>query len=185
MTAGGGDSTEVRKTAAVGMLFALGSWAMLFTSFFFAWAALRLRAPEWPPEGTPHLSVALPAFSTAALLASALLLGMGRKARTPGARLRRLLGTLALGVLFLALQLAVGLRLWRAGFTASSGVAGSLFYALTGLHALHVAGGLVALAALVPLAGRNAFEGRSRVTEMYWDFMAAVWLLIFLAVYVT
>ena len=42
----------------------------------------------------------------------------------------------------------------------------------------------MALAALLPLAGRSAWEKRGRVTAMYWDFMAAVWLLIFLAVYV-
>ena len=165
------------------MLIALGSWAMLFASFFFAWAALRL-PPVWPPAGTPRLPVALPAFNTAVLVASGFVLGIGLKARAPGARVRGLLGTLALGVLFVALQLAVWLPLWHAGFTASSGTAGSLFYSLTALHALHVAGGLVALAALLPLASRPAYEGRSRVTAMYWDFIAAVWLLIFLAVYV-
>lgn len=175
---------EARKTAAVGMLLAIGSWAMLFASFFFAWAALRLRAPEWPPEGTPRLPVALPAFNTAVLVASVFVLRFGLKAGTVGARIRGLLGTLALGALFLALQLAVWIPLWRSGFTASSGVAGSLYYALTALHALHVAGGLVALAALLPLVGRAAYEGRGRVTAMYWNFMAAVWLLVFLAVYV-
>jgi len=180
-----GDDTraEARKTAAVGMLIALGSWAMLFASFFFAWAALRLRAPEWPPEGTPRLPVALPAFNAAVLVASAFVLRFGLKAGKVGARVRGLLGTLALGALFLALQLAVWVPLWRSGFTASS-AAGSLFYALTALHALHVAGGLVALVVLLPLAGRPEFEGRGRVTAMYWSFMAAVWLLIFLAVYV-
>jgi len=166
------------------MLFALGSWAMLFPSFFFAWAALRLRAPVWPPAGTPRLPVALPAFNTAVLLVSGLVLRLGLKARAPGAHLRGLLGTLGLGALFLSLQVAVWLPLWRSGFTASSGLAGSLFYALTALHALHVAGGLVALATLLPSAGRPAREGQGRVTAMYWDFMAAVWLLIFLAVYV-
>ncbi len=181
---GGGDVTEAGKTAAVGMLFALGSWAMLFASFFFAWAALRLRAPVWPPEGTPPLPVALPALNTVVLLASCFLLRAGLKSRSAGARVRVLLGALGLGALFLGLQLAVWIPLWRSGFTASSGVAGSVFYALTVLHALHVAGGLVALAALLPLSGRPAFDGRSRVTAMYWDFMAAVWLLVFLAVYV-
>jgi cytochrome c oxidase subunit III len=176
--------TEARKTAAVGMLIALGSWAMLFASFFFAWAALRLRAPEWPPAGTPRLPVALPAFNTAVLLASGLVLRAGLKARTAGGRARGLLGTLALGALFLGLQLAVWIPLWRSGFTASSGVAGSIFYALTALHALHVAGGIVALGTLLLIAGRPAFQGRGRVSAMYWDFMAAVWLLIFLAVYV-
>jgi cytochrome c oxidase subunit 3 len=166
------------------MLIALGSWAMLFASLFFAWAALRLRAPEWPPAGTPRLPIALPAFNTAVLLASGFVLRAGLATRTAGARARGLLGTLALGVLFLGLQLAVWIPLWRSGFTVSSGVAGSIFYALTVLHALHVAGGLVALAALLPLAGNPSFEGRGRVVAMYWDFMAAVWLLVFLAVYV-
>jgi cytochrome c oxidase subunit 3 len=175
---------EAQRTAAVGMLFALGSWTMLFASFIFAGAALRLHASGWPPPGTPRLPVALAALAAALLLASGLLLRTALGGRTAERRVGGLLGTLALGGLFLTLQATVWLRLWRAGFRLSSSVAGSLFYTLTALHALHVAAGLLALAALLPHARRTADGGYGRVTALYWNFMAAVGLVVFLAVYV-
>ncbi len=75
---------------------------------------------------------------------------------------RALLGTLALGSLFLALQLAVWVPLWRSGFRIDTGTYGSIFYSLTVFHAVHVLAGLVALAVLLPgaLSGRLV-SGRS------------------------
>ena len=173
---------EAKKTAAVGMLIALGSWTMLFVSLFFAYAAYRLRAPVWPPEGAPALPRLLPGLAALVLLSSCAALHFALGAATKRARLRRLLSALALGALFLALGTAFWRPLWLGGFTAASGIYGSTVWALTGLHALHVAGGLVALAALLPLAGRPAFASRGRVTAMYWDFIAAVGLLTFATV---
>ena len=173
---------DAKKTAAVGMLIALGSWTMLFTSLFFAYAAFRLRAPVWPPEGAPALPPLLPGLAALVLVSSSAVLHFALGAAVKRARVRRLLAALALGALFLALGTVYWRPLWRGGFTAASGIYGSTVWALTGLHALHVAGGLVALAALLPLAGRPAFAGRGRVTAMYWDFIAAVGLLMFATV---
>ena len=77
--------------------------------------------------------------------------------------------------------------LWRSGFRIDSGVYGSIFYGLTVFHALHVLAGLVALLVLVPGARkgrlRSGAQSRVRVSAMFWHFVDAVWVVMFVAVY--
>ena len=49
---------------------------------------------------------------------------------------------------------------------------GQVFLALSALHALHVAGGLAVL----------AFSRRVRLVSLYWDFVLAVWVVLYVAV---
>ena len=65
----------------------------------------------------------------------------------PRALLPATVAAALLGVGFLGAQLAIWRAMLARGLFPSSGVYGSVFYALTGFHALHVAGGVVALAA--------------------------------------
>jgi cytochrome c oxidase subunit 3 len=179
-----------RRTSFVGMVMALASWTMMFGSLFFAYAVLRLKAGTWPPEGIEPLPRLLPFVNTLVLLVSSAVLARGVR-RAADARIGALLGalrtTLALGSLFLVLQLAVWIPLWRSGFRIDSGVYGSIFYGLTVFHALHVLAGLVALALLVPGARagrwRSGAQSRVRVSAMFWHFVDAVWVVMFVAVY--
>lgn len=179
-----------RRTSFVGMVMALASWTMMFGSLFFAYAVLRLKAGTWPPEGIEPLPRLLPFVNTLVLLASSVVLARGVR-RAADARIGALLGalktTLALGSLFLVLQLAVWIPLWGSGFRIDSGVYGSIFYGLTVFHALHVLAGLVALAVLLPGARngrwRSGAQSRVRGTAMFWHFVDAVWVVMFVAVY--
>jgi cytochrome c oxidase subunit 3 len=181
---------ESRRTSLVGMVMALASWTMLFVSLFFSYAVLRLGAGEWPPDGLEPLPRLLPFLNTLVLAASSLVLRAGVRpaaAARPGALLSALRRTLALGSLFLALQLAVWIPLWRSGFRIESGVFGSIFYGLTVFHALHVLAGLAALLVLVPGASKGRWvsgaQSPVRLTAMFWHFVDAVWVLMFVAVY--
>ena len=181
---------ESRTTSFVGMVMALASWSMMFGSLFFAYAVLRLKAGTWPPEGVAPLPRLLPFLNTLVLLGSSLVLhrGVRREADARiGALGSALKATLALGSLFLALQLAVWIPLWRSGFRMDSGVYGSIFYGLTVFHALHVLAGLVALAVLLPGARRGRWrsgaQSRVRASAMFWHFVDAVWVVMFVAVY--
>ncbi len=181
---------ESRRTSFVGMVMALASWSMMFGSLFFAYAILRLRAGTWPPDGVAPLPRLLPFVNTLVLLASSAVLARGLRPASEariGALASALKATLALGSLFLVLQLAVWVPLWRSGFRIDSGVYGSIFYGLTVFHALHVLAGLVALLVLVPGARsgrlRSAAQSRVRVSAMFWHFVDAVWVVMFVAVY--
>ena len=181
---------ESRRTSFVGMIMALASWTMLFGSLFFAYAILRLKAGTWPPDGVEPLPRLLPLVNTLVLLLSSTVLHGGVRAAAEtriGALRAALKGTIALGSLFLVLQFAVWVPLWRSGFRIDSGVYGSIFYGLTVFHALHVLAGLVVLLVLVPGARtgryRSGRQSAVRLSAMFWHFVDAVWVVMFVAVY--
>jgi cytochrome c oxidase subunit 3 len=91
--------------------------------------------------------------------------------------------TVALGLAFLAGQWLAWERLHRHGFHVSTVGMSSFFYLLTGAHAVHVLGGIIALlyACAIALLHRS-IEHRRIVLEVaawYWHFMGALWLCIF------
>jgi cytochrome c oxidase subunit 3 len=173
------------------MVIFLGSWAMMFGSLFFAYGMVRARATAWPPPDLPELPLALPGLNTAVLAASSVMLQLAvrwlRLGKTrwvgPG-----LAASLALGTLFLCLQMVTWRSLFEEGLTPAGGPYPSVFYALTCFHALHVLVGIGALAWLC----RGAFVGKYsaarflpvRLWAMYWHFVGAVWGVMFVAVYV-
>lgn len=95
--------------------------------------------------------------------------------------------TVFLGCCFLAGQALVWNILWSQGAFLATNPSRSLFYILTGTHAVHLAGGLVAL--LYAVAGRLLalkFESQQiavEVTGWYWHYLAFLWFGIFALVH--
>ena len=178
-------------TAYVGMVIFLGGWAMMFAGLFFAYGAVRLKAATWPPDGELALPRALPFLNTFILLGSSAALVLGLRAvrqAQPRALTRWLGSAIVLGAAFFTLQCIVWRRMWLDGLRPDSGIYGSVFYALTAFHALHVLVGLVGLTTLLPRALRAEFSVARhtavRMWAMFWHFVDAVWLVMFVTVYV-
>lgn len=177
--------------AAVGMTILLGAWVMLFAALFLAYGVVRVQASEWPPFGAPRLPLLVPGLNTLLLLASSLVLRRGLARARRGDVAALLPATVAatlLGLAFIGAQIASWRSMLVRGLFPGSGVYGSVFYALTGFHALHVAGGVVALALLAILTARGRHRSRTplralRLTALYWDFVALVWVAMYVAVY--
>jgi len=96
--------------------------------------------------------------------------------------LRGVAVTLALGLLFLATQIWIWLQVPK----PDAGGPVATFYALTGLHALHILGGLVFLASVFARMLRSEPRGsgqaeRLRLCSIYWHFMGVIWLVLFAA----
>jgi cytochrome c oxidase subunit 3 len=174
-----------------GMVIFLGSWAMMFAALFFSYAVLRISAPVWPAPGFARLPLALPGINTLLLIAS------GRTSSLALARLKHgdlkrtrdgLLWTIALGAVFVACQCKVWKDLWNEGLHLDSGAYGGTFYLLTVFHILHVLVGLGLLMRLVAplLRLEPVAPGRTpaALTGMFWHFVGAIWLVMFVAVYV-
>src|SRR5439155_1492695 len=92
------------------------------------------------------------------LLASSVTLvtaGRARRRGEPARHVRWLWGTAALGALFLAVQGYEWIRLIGFGLTLASGVYGTTFFALIGLHGLHVLAALVWLLVTTALVARG------------------------------
>lgn len=150
----------------IGMVLLLGTETMLFATFIGAYAVLRQSALIWPPLGVPKLTLDLSVANTALLIISSVLVWR-----------RKLVATLVMGTLFLALQGVEFHRLYTLGLTLKTGIFGGFFYSLITCHALHVVGGLAILLAAIrkPLWAPNA--------ELYWHFVTAVWLVLFAMLY--
>jgi cytochrome c oxidase subunit 3 len=179
------------NTAWLGMLIFLGSWAMLFAGLFFAYGAIRSTTHGWPPAGLPRLPWGLPLENTVVLGLSSLALQTGYVRLQRGDEVtatRAISASLLLGVVFLSLQCALWLGVYRAGLLPSMGPYPSVFWALTTFHALHVLVGLVALAFLAWRTARGTYNAARhlpvRLWAMYWHFVGVVWLLIFASVFV-
>jgi cytochrome c oxidase subunit 3 len=151
-----------------------------------------IRAGSWPPAHLPPLLGSLVVVNTAFLLASSVTLHYGHEALEGGNR-RRFLGllgaTLALGVVFLAGQVYEYYEFVAVeGFGIGSGVFGSAFYGLTGLHGLHVALGVLLLAIAFGRALRGHYtperDTAIRTTSLYWHFVDLVWVFLVVVLYV-
>lgn len=180
-----------------GLVVFLLSLASLFAATLVAYWAVRLDAPSWPPPGAPGLPRVLWA-STAALLASSATMHaawLGARRGSAGLLRGGLVLTSALGLVFLVLQ-ASGWHTLQGelGFVPPAQLDPSghvhgvrhfagTFYLLTALHAAHVVGGLIPLLVTTGRALRGAYSPARRqgvtLCAVYWHFLEAVWLIIF------
>jgi len=159
----------------------LASDAMSFGGLLVAYAVLRTRADAWPAAAA-RLDVPLAAVLTLVLLASSLTVALAADAARAG-RARATAGwlgaTLALGAAFLGGQAWEWHALAHHGVGFAADQAASTFYAITGWHGAHVAAGLVYLG--VVLARRRGEAVAS--AALFWQFLDAVWMVLFTAVY--
>jgi len=177
-------------TASLGLLIFLASWAMLFAAALFAYGALRLHAPQWPPAGVPRMSASLPTLGVLSALAAsaAMELGVWRIGRGRPLELSAaLILALLFGLLFLGFLVAFWQRLELSGIHFQSGPYGAALHAVTALEALHVAVGVGAVGVLLS----RSFDGRYsaprhlpvRLWTLYWHFLSLAWLVIFALVF--
>jgi cytochrome c oxidase subunit 3 len=95
-----------------------------------------------------------------------------------------LLASAGFGVLFLAGQLVAWRQLVAAGVYLPSTLHSSFFYVLTGLHGLHLIGGIIALSWVLAKALLNRItpaKGESlQLCALYWHFMDGLWVYLFI-----
>jgi cytochrome c oxidase subunit 3 len=182
---GDGAPGIIGDTARFGLLAFLGTISMLFIGFTSAYLIRRASA-DWRPLSPPWILWA----NTAALLASSVTLEAARK-RLREWDLRGLSPWVAatgiLGVLFLAGQVLAWRTLAAQGVFLASNPHNSFFYVLTGLHGLHLLGGLVWFLAVLVQVRRLAYtpgEDGLRLFATYWHFLGALWLYLVVLLFV-
>jgi cytochrome c oxidase subunit III len=124
-------------------------------------------------------------YSTAAIMLSSLTIQMALRAfKQREMRHYRMLmvATLVLGVVFVYFQWRGFNWMWDHGVHFQGASAGQFLYIIAGLHALHVIGGIIALAVML----LKAWLGRTKsysavpveVVSTYWHFVDALWLYL-------
>ena len=178
---GGTDRPPV-PSVKIGLFVFLGVVGALFSLAVSAYF-MRAASADWWGMPVPRLLW----VNTAALaLSSAALQWAKREVRHGRMESLRpaLVTALALAVFFLAGQIQVWRELVAAGYVLDDNPANSFFYMLTGLHGLHILGGLAVLArtTVKAFAADIAPERLSLSVDLsaiYSHFMLAVWLLLF------
>ena len=199
---GGYHSTIVQRSLLISFILFLLSEIMLFGSFFWAYGYASLcpsieLGSVWPPVGiTPLFADGIPLLGSILLLSSGFVCTIAHHAiqggdsstiispRSRSLAINCLIGTIFLGILFVALQ---AFEYQCSTFTISDSVFGSVFYATTGLHALHVIIGLIFLTVCLFRLIADHFSSEHHVglefAIFYWHLVDVVWLIVFIGYY--
>lgn len=165
---------------------------LLWPSFEATWPLLKLPDPSRFTEAHAAMGAwGIPALNTLILLTSGVTVTVAHWGLKQGNR-AKLIGflalTVALGVLFLALQVyEYGHAYEELNLKLTSGIYGTTFFMLTGFHGAHVTLGATMLFVILIRAIKGhftpdnhfAFEG----VAWYWHFVDVVWLCLFVFVY--
>jgi cytochrome c oxidase subunit 3 len=169
------------SASRAGIYAALASVSMLFISLASVFAWRKRLGGNWTETPLPPVLY----LNTLVLLGSSGTLELARRALAADharAFRRWLYVTLGLGLAFLAGQWIAWRRLLSAGVYLTGNPSSALFYVVTGAHALHLAGGLIALFYLTVRAREIRWGVRRRtaveVTSIYWHFMDGLWLCL-------
>jgi len=156
----------------------IASELAVFGGALLGYAGARIRDPAGFAAAQDQLDRLAGTINTAALLTSGLFAALANVARKGGRRggARALLGCAgALGVLFLAVKGVEYSRELAAGNDIDSSPFFTLYFLVTGFHALHVVAGLVIFA----LVARFDSPGNYETGTAFWHMVDLVWIVIF------
>ena len=171
----------------IGLWIFLGVVTSLFSLFMIMYVE-RSSFPDWRPIADPQLLWINTAFLVLASLAFQLARNATRHDRLAGVKLNLTAGGI-FTIVFIAGQVAAWLQLTADGRLFATNPANTFFYLVTGLHALHLMGGLWVWT-------RTTFRvwkglGSLEVTDVasirlsvqlcsvYWHFLLLLWLVLF------
>ena len=177
--------------AKLGIWLFLASEVMLFGALFTSYILLRVGAPEWP-RGSTILNVPLATLNTVVLISSSITMVMSWASLKMKAfpKYRMYMGlTFLLGVVFLIIKgFEYGAKFEHEYFPSTSTFF-AIYFTLTGLHGLHVIGGMIVNAYLWGPGSRmwktdpDRFTNRVEVAGLYWHFVDLVWIFLFPVLY--
>jgi len=183
------DEWKLPSRGTVGMACLIVAESAIFIIFVVAYVFYLGKSLTGP---TPHDVLELPIVSTICLLSSSITVHLAVSALHHGKRglcSLWLAATVLLGGIFLAGTAQEWYQLiYHDGLTIQTNLFGTTFYSLVGLHATHVVVGLLMLSLALIFSLRGQLAGkhteRLEVLSLYWHFVDAVWVVVFLVVYV-
>ncbi|HLA68723.1 MAG TPA: cytochrome c oxidase subunit 3 [Bacteroidota bacterium] len=177
--------------AKLGVWLFLASEVMLFGALFSSYILLRVAAPEWP-HGSALLNVPLATVNTIILISSSVTMVMSWASLMlkDFSKYRRYMGlTILCGLLFLVVKgFEYGAK-FSHGILPSEDLFYATYFTLTGLHGLHVVGGIIVNFYFWGPGSRmwktepQRFTNRVEVAGLYWHFVDLVWIFLFPTLY--
>jgi cytochrome c oxidase subunit 3 len=160
-----------------------------FAGCLVAYGFTRNATPDWP---RPFHGITNVAVMTLILLTSSMTMMIGVRSAEAGNKSKAFLWTMitaGCGVMFAALHLKEWMGMINEGATLFHNPWGTplfsaLFFCITGLHLLHVTGGVVALIAVgIRYNGGRYGADDLEITGLYWHFVDLVWMFVVPLVY--
>jgi cytochrome c oxidase subunit 3 len=196
------DLAQQRESVSLGMWIFLATEIMFFGGMFLGYAVYRLSYHAAFVEASHHLDVVLGGVNTAVLLCSSLTMAIAVHAAQHGSRksIALFLGlTILLGSVFLGIkgieyhhkyeeQLIPGPGFHLASpESARAQLFFSFYFAMTGMHALHMVIGVGMMAVLIVMALKGRFTAEYNapveMVGLYWHFVDIVWVFLFPLLY--
>jgi cytochrome c oxidase subunit 3 len=193
---------QQHEAATLGMWVFLVTEVMFFGGLLVAYLLYRVWYPEAWAEGSLDLDIRLGGFNTVVLIASSLTMALAVRSAQIGAQratVRWLLGTMALGTTFLVVKYfeyaeKFELRhvpgtnfVYEGPHARQVEIFFSLYFGLTGLHALHMVVGVSLLSVICWMAWRRRFSPDwytpVEISGLYWHFVDIVWIFLFPLLY--
>ena len=161
----------------VNMVNRMGMWLLMITIILlFGSLSLGFMLTETKKQALDIPNIFY--FNSLLLVASSILLHRGYTQRIKKGKPALLLPSVVLGIAFLMSQIYAWYLLFSQGFTIdSSGQKVAYLYMLTGVHALHLVGGLLFLVYVLTKykgKGRKYFE----VATFFWHFLGVLWIYL-------
>ena len=197
------DMAQQAEASTLGMWVFLVTEIMFFGGLFMAYLLYRYRSPKGFAEASNHLNVIWGAVNTIVLIVSSLTMALAvRSAQTsarPKVQIGWLVATMVLGAAFLGVKaieyadkfehhLVPGPNFrWEGTYSAAAEQFYSLYFCMTGLHALHMVIGLGIMLVITAMAWRRQFDATYytpvEVAGLYWHFVDIVWIFLFPLLY--
>jgi len=178
------------ETSKMGVWIFLFSEILLFGGLFATYAVFRSLFPQDFVRDNRELNVLLGSVNTVVLLCSSLTVALAvasiQRGKTRPLKWHLAL-TILLGLVFLVNKFIEYSGKFSHGIFPSTSHFFSIYFVMTGLHGLHVLGGVAALSLVLFLAVRGRFSSTNYVlvegTALYWHLVDVIWIYLFPLLY--
>ncbi len=197
------DMGQQAEASTLGMWVFLVTEIMFFGGLFMAYLVYRTQSPLGFMEASHHLNVWYGTLNTLVLICSSLTMALGvRAAQTsapPKTQVSFVVATMLLGTTFLGIKaieytdkfthhLVPGPNFqWEGQYPKAAEMFYSLYFAMTGLHALHMIIGLGIMTWIAITMWRAHYDEHYytpvEVAGLYWHFVDIVWIFLFPLLY--
>lgn len=189
----GHHTKQVQKGIIIGIVLFIISEVFAFFSVFWAFFHSSLSPAieiggVWPPLGiTPLDPFSIPLLNTFLLLSSGAFVTWSHHSLILGNRKGAIIGALICVILALVFTALQGVEYYETSFTIADSVFGTVFFASTGLHGIHVIIGTIFLiVGLIRIVNYHLTDTHHIGYEssiLYWHMVDVVWLFLYIAVY--
>jgi cytochrome c oxidase subunit 3 len=175
----------------LGVWLFLASEVMLFGSLFSSYVLLRTGADHWPTQAD-IVNIPLATVNTAVLIASSvtMIMSWASLKLNDFAKYKMYMGlTFLAGVAFLVIKTIEYNEKFSHHYYPTTNNFIAIYFLMTGLHAIHVIGGMVVNGFLWGPGAKmwktepEKFTNRVEVAGLYWHFVDLVWIFLFPVLY--